>query len=113
VSAAFQFTTQVLRFESGPTRNVTNTTAGGQIITQYQTTLSGIGFDFWGGPAYSLLYPDYENQINTINTRELYTESNWGVTLGVSALLWKHVDVNGYLLWVENPQPRVAFLYRF
>ena len=113
VSAAFQFTSTMLRLEDGPVRNVTTSTAGGQVIVQRPLLVGGVNLDVWGGPAYSLFYPDIEKQLNSVNSKELYTESNWGAVLGVGALFWKHLDLSSYVLWVENPQPRVALLYRF
>lgn len=113
VSAAFQFTATMFRIDEGPVRNITTSTAGGQIIAQRTMPLGGADITAWGGPAYSLFYPDYEAQLNGPGRKELYTETNWGAVIGVGALLWKHLDVTGYLLLVENPQPRVGLLYRF
>lgn len=113
VSGAFQYTTSLLRLDEGPNRNITTSLAGGQIMVQYGLTLGTVGLTVWGGPAYSLFYPDYEQQIGGGTFKELYTESNWGAVIGMEALFWKHVDLSSYVLWVENPQPRVALLYRF
>lgn len=113
VSAAFQFTTTLLRMEEGPVRNITTSTAGGQVLVQYPLSFSGTGLTIWGGPAYSLFYPEYEQQADFVGQRELYTETNWGAVIGAEALFWKHVDLSSYVLWVGTPQPRVALLYRF
>lgn len=113
ISAAFQFTTTMFRVDEGPVRNITTSTASGQIIAQHTMSLRSADITAWGGPAYSLFYPNYESQLNGPGLKELYTETNWGAVVGVGALLWKHLDVTGYLLLVENPQPRVGLLYRF
>jgi hypothetical protein len=114
MSAAFQFTSTMLRFNEGSPRNANTKTAGGQLLVQHITRLWGAETSFWGGPAYSLFYSNLFREVGSSGeTTELYTESNFGGVLGIGVLVAEHLNITGHVLWVENPQPRFGIVYRF
>jgi hypothetical protein len=111
-TVAYQFTSTMHRFDEAPYRNATTEAHGGQFTVQRDESMWGSVFTWFVGPAYSINYFTIEPSVNR-GSKNSYTESNFGGVVGFTWLLWDHLNVASHLLWVENPQPRVAVLYRF
>ncbi|HEX5131250.1 MAG TPA: hypothetical protein VFX92_02055 [Candidatus Krumholzibacteria bacterium] len=88
-------------------------TASVELLGQLDTMWLGAPVALWGGPVLSWIVADYERLPGFQNPQRYTEQSASGGVVGITVVAWRHVDVSGHLLWVENPQPRVSILYRF
>lgn len=110
-TVAYQFTATLNRFDEHPA-NVTTESHGGQLALEGKVRLWDDDFYWFAGPAYSIYY--YTREQGTANAYlGSYSDENFGGVVGFNWVLRDHLNVASHLLWVENPQPRVALLYRF
>jgi hypothetical protein len=110
-SVAYQITTTLLRGDY-PDPNGSTESHTGELILEGTTKLWDSSFTWFAGPAYSPYYFTHEASLQ-YPKQTWYSHSNFGGILGFSWVLWDHLNIASHVLWVENPQPRVAVLYRF
>jgi hypothetical protein len=108
---AYQVTMTLNRADEYPA-NVSTESHGGQLTLEGNFRLWGDDFYWFAGPAYSIYYYVRESGVSNAPLSS-YSDSNYGGVVGFNWVLWDHLNVASHLLWVENPQPRVALLYRF
>jgi len=111
VSVAYQYTADLFRIDA-TNPNLSTATFGGQLVAQREEFLQGQSLTWFAGPAYSVHTVTEEHGAQN-SERTYYTDSNFGGVLGANLLLWKHLNLTGHLLWVENLQPRYGVEYRF
>jgi len=111
-TVAYQITTTLHRIEDYPTPNISTESHTGELTLEGMTRMWGGDFAWFAGPAYSIYYFTQEAGFSNAE-KTWYTESNFGGVAGFNWVFWDHLNIASHVLWVENPQPRVALLYRF
>jgi len=110
-TVAYQVTMTLNRFDEHPS-NVSTESHGGQLALEGNFRLWDDDFYWFAGPAYSIYYYVREAGISN-EPLSSYSETNYGGVVGFNWILLDHLNIASHVLWVENPQPRVALLYRF
>ena len=111
-TVAYQITMTLQRIEDYPDPNASTESHTGELMLEGDLKLWDGDFSWFAGPAYSVYYFVHEATIDR-SEEVWYSESNFGGVVGFNWVLWDHLNIASHLLWVENPQPRVALLYRF
>lgn len=111
-TASYQITMTMHRIEDYPDPNAATESHTGELMLEGTLKLWDGDFNWFAGPAYSVYYFSHEATIGR-SEEVWYSESNFGGVAGFNWVLWDHLNIASHLLWVENPQPRVALLYRF
>ena len=112
VTGAYHYTLTFQRYDDSGSRTLETYSEAVEILAQTDARLWGQQVTFWGGPVGSAHSVNYPPGITYLG-QDYVAETVWGGVVGLSVLAWRHVDLSGHLLWVENPQPRVTLLYRF
>ena len=81
-----------------------------ELLGEWSTTRGSHLLTVWAGPIVS--HFSFTNQGPC--EEDYWTPADmFGATLGVTAVFWHKLVVDGSFVWTENPEPRLGLAYRF
>lgn len=110
VSTGFHYQSSFWRRESPEGCDQESQIIDWELLVEWDTGLESQEVILWGGPMVSHFSLSDEPPCDN----DYWAPSRiLGGTVGASALLFQHLKIDGQLVWIENPEPRLGVSYRF